>query len=214
MAHQSLKEIACQTIRAKILRGDIKPGMRIREDLLAEEIDMSRTPVREAINQLAAEGLVINIPRRGIYLAEMQADMLLDLIDVREALETLAITRCIEHISNDQLAELNRLQEQFRQSLLDQCYEDCSQLDSAFHRMIAQIAANARLIKFLAEVEDAMQLASLIDNSKNAREKNQTIYKEHGKILACIAAKYPDGAVQAIRENISSMRISLQASLR
>ena len=86
MQHYVLKENAYKIIKNKILGLEIKPGSRIWEDRLANEISMSRTPVREAINELASEGYVNKIPRKGVFCLELTKDQIKEILDVREVL--------------------------------------------------------------------------------------------------------------------------------
>ena len=99
MQHRSLKDVAYEAIRKKIINGELAPGSRIREDHLAAELSMSRTPVREAVHQLVAGGLVVNIPRKGLYLVEPSKEDLESYIDIRKALELLSISKCIDKIT-------------------------------------------------------------------------------------------------------------------
>lgn len=212
MKHPSLKEVAYSAIRKKILSGALQPGVRIREDQLAQEISMSRTPVREAINQLAAEGLVNNIPRRGIYLAKISPEQIAELLDVRQALEALAVTRCIDNIDAAGLDRLTAIQQQFAGCLAEKAYQDCNRLDSLFHREIALLSGNATLISFLAEIEDTMVIARLIEKKLDPDVKNRLTYLEHGQILSCIAGNDKIGAVEAVRNNLNRMKLNLALS--
>jgi DNA-binding GntR family transcriptional regulator len=206
MEHPSLKQSAYNIIKEKLLRGELPPDEKIREDLLAQEISMSRTPVREAINQLTAEGLVNNIPRRGIYPIKLNAAQIRELLDVREALEVLAVRRCIENINNEQLKDLNDILKQFELMISKGKYDKCNELDSSFHKKIASISGNSKLIEFLSEIEDFMHIARSIEKRVSPEEKNRITLEEHTNILMCIINKHPDGAVEAVRNNINSMK--------
>lgn len=209
MHHLSLKENAYRIIKEKILNGEFGPGERIREDLLAEEISMSRTPVREAINQLSAEGFVRNIARKGIYFVELSAKEILDLLDVRESLETLAVVRCIEKIEPEQLQQLKNILDDFELMLSQGKYQECNELDSRFHREIAAISGNSKLIKFLSEIEDFMAIARLVEKKTSPEAKNRLTLKEHSDIFDCIRRKDKTGAIQAVKENIERMKKNL-----
>jgi DNA-binding GntR family transcriptional regulator len=212
LQHLSLKERAYNIIRNRILSGEIKPGVRIREDLLAEEISMSRTPVREAINQLSAEGLVRTIPRKGIYSVDLSKEYILDLLDVRESLEILAVKRCIERITEEQITELEKIHEDFEKMLAKGMYDKCNELDSRFHAFIAKIPGNRKLIEYLSEIEDFMQIARTIEKKTMPEQKNKITAEEHGKILDCIKNKDVDGAIEAIVKNITRMKINMGIS--
>lgn len=206
MEHLSLKESAYKIIKGKLLEGEFEPGSRIREDLLASEISMSRTPVREAVNQLSVEGFLNNIPRKGIYTLNLSKAEIYDLLDVRISLETLAAARCIEKIAPEQLKHLQDNLDEFEFALSKEKFDKCNQLDSSFHKEIAAISGNMKLIEFLSEIEDFMRIARFIEKKSSPAEKNLATFKEHSKILECIKNKDKNGAIAAITNNIETMK--------
>ena len=209
MHHLSLKENAYKLIKGKILNDEFECGARIREDLLAEEISMSRTPVREAINQLSAEGFVKNIPRKGTYLVELNTDEILDMIDVRESLEILAVERCIDKIKPEQLQCLTDIHNEFHFLLSEGRYNECNELDSRFHREIAAISENQKLIGFLEEIENFMSITRTLEKKASPEIKNKLTLEEHLSILTYIRSKDKANAVKAIKENIETMKKNL-----
>lgn len=209
MKHLSLKESAYKIIKKKMLNLEFEPGSRIREDLLAQEISMSRTPVREAINQLTAEGFVKNIPRKGIFFIQLTPEEINNLLDVREALETLSVEICIDKIDDAQLNNLYHIMEEFELALSEERYKDCNDLDSKFHLEIAKISGNWKLIEFLSEIEDFMHIAREMEKKVLPREKNEITLKEHRVILECIKNGDKEAAKEALRVNISRMRANL-----
>ncbi|MCJ7565394.1 MAG: GntR family transcriptional regulator [Candidatus Aminicenantes bacterium] len=209
MEHLSLKEKAYRIIKEKLLKMEFEPGGRIREDLLAEEISMSRTPVREAINQLTAEGFINNIPRRGLFFIKIRQEEIKDLLDVREVLEILAVDKCIEKISAEQIKNLERILDEIERSLKAGAYGHCNELDSLFHQEIAKISRNKKLIDFCHDLEDYMHIARAIEKEKYTQNKIKRSHEEHRLIVKCIKNKDKLGAKKAIRNNIMSMKRNL-----
>ena len=209
MKHLSLKEKAYRIIKEKLLSMEFEPGSRIREDLLAEEIAISRTPVREAINKLITEGLINNIPRRGLFFIKIKKDEILDLLEAREALEILAIDKCIEKISPVQIRNLEKVLDNTERALDSGKYARCNELDSLFHLEIAKISGNKKLIEFCRDIEDFMRIARAVEKETQTKKKNQCALEEHRTILACIKNKDRMGAEKATRINIMSMRKNL-----
>lgn len=209
MEHLSLREKAYRIIKEKLLSMEFEPGSRIREDLLAEEIAISRTPVREAINKLIAEGFINNIPRRGIFFIEIKKDEILDLLDVREVLEILAVDKCIEKLSPKQMRNLEKILDDTERALNSVKYAHCNELDSMFHLEIAKISGNKKLIGFCRDIEDYMRIARAVEKETQTRKKNQRALEEHRLILECIKNKDRVGAEKATRNNIMSMRKNL-----
>ena len=88
--YKPLRDVVFENLRAAILDGNLKAGQRLMEVQLAEQLGVSRTPIREAIRKLELEGLVVMLPRKGAYVANMSFKDLIDVLEVRASLEGLA----------------------------------------------------------------------------------------------------------------------------
>jgi DNA-binding GntR family transcriptional regulator len=209
MVHLSLKESAYMIIKEKLLNLEFEPGSRIREDLLAQEISMSRTPVREAINQLSAEGLVNNIPRKGIFVTELSSQEICDFLEIREALEILAVENCIKKIEDKKLGVLEKILENFEVACSKENFKECNSLDSKFHLEIARVSNNRKLIEFLEEIEDFMHIARAIEKKVEPKVKNELTLREHKNILEAIKKRDAKQARNAVRTNIRTMKANL-----
>ena len=96
-----LRDVVFNTLRQAILRGELKPGERLMEIQLANKLGVSRTPIREAIRKLELEGLVLMIPRKGAEVAEITEKNLRDVLEVRCALEELAVQLACDRMDED-----------------------------------------------------------------------------------------------------------------
>ena len=101
-----LRDVVFNTLRQAILRGELKPGERLLEIHLANKLGVSRTPIREAIRKLELENLVIMVPRKGAVVAEITEKSLRDVLEVRRALEALAVQLACEKILDSEIEEL------------------------------------------------------------------------------------------------------------
>lgn len=110
-----LRDVVFQTLRQAILRGDIKPGERLMEVQLANKLGVSRTPICEAIRKLELEGLVTMMPRKGAEVAQITEKNLKDVLEVRRALEELAIKLACERITYRQLEQLKAAAREFEE---------------------------------------------------------------------------------------------------
>jgi DNA-binding GntR family transcriptional regulator len=209
MKHKSLNETAYDIIRDKILKGEFEPGSRLREDLLAEEISMSWTPVREAFNRLVADGLIINRARKGLYLIQPEDREIEDYIDIRSSLEKLSVEKCISNISVEQKETIHSNLQKFKTALDQGDFETCNNLDADFHMAIARIANNQKLLALLKELSAFFQLARRTEKRTHPREKNEQTFKEHSQIVEAILASDVDAACRAMTVNIETMRTNL-----
>lgn len=112
-----LRDVVFNTLRQAILRGELKPGERLMEIQLANKLGVSRTPIREAIRKLELEGLVLMIPRKGAEVAEITEKNMRDVLEVRKALEELAVQLACEKITAEEIEEMKKAAEEFRMIL-------------------------------------------------------------------------------------------------
>lgn len=209
MKHKSLNEIAYEIIRDKILKGDFEPGSRLREDLLAGEISMSRTPVREAINRLVADGLIVNHARKGLYLIQPEDREIEDYIDIRTALEGLSVEKCIGNLTTESKERIRENLIEFKAALDREDYDACNSLDADFHMRIAEVAGNLKLLSLLKEFSVFFQLARRTEKKTHPREKNERTFKEHSAIAEAIFQGDAGAACRAMTLNIDTMRMNL-----
>ena len=112
-----LRDVVFNTLRQAILRGELKPGERLMEIQLADKLGVSRTPIREAIRKLELEGLVLMIPRRGAEVAEITEKSLRDVLEVRGALEELAVELACDRITEEGIEQLKVAAKEFEEAL-------------------------------------------------------------------------------------------------
>ena len=101
--YKPLRDVVFENLRAAILDGNLKAGQRLMEVQLAEQLGVSRTPIREAIRKLELEGLVVMLPRKGAYVANMSFKDLIDVLEIRASLEGLAAYLAAERRSEKSL---------------------------------------------------------------------------------------------------------------
>lgn len=200
-----LKEYVYQELKNKLISNQFKPGERIWEEHLAEELGVSRTPVREAINQLVAEGFIENRPRKGIFAAEITKDELKKMLDVRIALESLAIRECCKNITETEMKELDSIYNTFAKALEKKDYSKASQWDSEIHRFIAKVADNKKLTAYVNDIQDVFAYTRGY-NIKWTKEKADRSIKEHKKIVEAIKDRNEQIAIDIVRKDIDSMR--------
>ena len=137
-----LAERAYRELRDRLVTLHIPPGSPIDEDAIGRELEMGRTPVREAIKRLALENLVAVFPRRGTFASEINITDLAHISDVRGQLEGHAAYRAAERITEAQRAELSALLDELQESRGTDDLESLMELDARVHRFIYRCAAN------------------------------------------------------------------------
>jgi DNA-binding GntR family transcriptional regulator len=156
------KQQAYEHIRNGILNGKYPSQYRIREEHLARELKVSRGPLREAISQLASEGLLEKVPGLGVYVRQNGNEEISELYEIREALESFAADRAAQNMSDDDLLELDRIcgeMHKIAKSFQASPSEDLArhqrmrwlQADLAFHNLIVHDANNGRIEKIMEE---------------------------------------------------------------
>ena len=151
-----LRDVVFNTLRQAILRGELKPGERLMEIQLANKLGVSRTPIREAIRKLELEGLVLMIPRKGAEVAEITEKSLRDVLEVRRALEELAVQLACEKITKEEIRELERVAKEFQQVVNSSDITEIAEVDVGFHDIIYTATDNQKLIQLLNNLREQM----------------------------------------------------------
>ncbi|MGQ9517988.1 MAG: GntR family transcriptional regulator [Anaerolineae bacterium] len=150
---QTATERAYRTIREKIIRLEYAPGELLVESGLAEELGTGRTPVREALKMLACENLVVIIPQRGIYVADISLTDLQEIAELRLAVEGLAAQLAAQRITPQQLERLRSLTHQLAHTAPDDV-ERLMEIDRQFHLAVAEAAGNKHLADVIISLYD------------------------------------------------------------
>ena len=192
-SYQPLREVVCETLRDAIRRGVLKPGERLMEIQLAEELGVSRTPVREAIRKLELEGYVIMMPRRGTYVANLSIRDINEVFEIRTSLESLSNGLAAERITNEELEQLQRLLVEIGNDIEKNDMEKIVEVDTKFHDLLYQASRNQRLIGIISNLRE--QLTRYRTTSMTFPGRLKETLGEHREIVEAIA----QGDVKAAR---------------
>jgi DNA-binding GntR family transcriptional regulator len=175
---QGSSERAYELIRAAIVEGRYRPGQRIVEQRVGEEFDLSRTPVREALHLLEAEGLVISERNRGAIVRPVTKEEIYDLYELRARLESLAAERAAKRVTPEDLVKLDEAIALFDAAIPKKNTSDPAVVqelhvaNARFHRKILRMAHHERLNQLLARVIDVplvFQGLRVLDRSERQR---------------------------------------------
>ena len=206
-AYKPLRELVADNIRQAILRGTFPPGMRLMELQLASDIGVSRTPVREAIRALELEGLVVMIPRRGAYVANISIKDINEVYEVRTALEVLAAGLAAERIDDAELDEMERTLITMSGLTPAHDIDKLVATDTKFHDIIYKASRNGRLISIVNNLRE--QINSIRGGSMVYPGRMADMMEEHRAIVDAIAQRDSDVAQQAVRTHMENAERTL-----
>jgi DNA-binding GntR family transcriptional regulator len=195
---------AAQIIRQMILVNEIQAGERLNELSLAQRLGISRSPLREAIQSLAGEGLVRFVPGRGAFVVELGLETVRQLVQIRIVLECLGARLAAESATEEQLRELDALLKTTEGSMDEQAPYP-SDLD--FHRMVLEAAANPPLVEMTGTLNTQLRLARL-RSAQQPRRARQAL-TEHQLILDALKRHDPEGAAKAMEQHLNGALINL-----
>ena len=207
-----LRDVVFNTLREAILRGELKPGERLMEIQLANKLGVSRTPIREAIRKLELEGLVLMIPRKGAEVAQITEKSLRDVLEVRRALENLAVQLACLRMSPQTLADLKAAARVFEEILGGEDVTAVAEADVAFHDVIYMATDNQRLISLLNNLREQMYRYRVEYLKK--KECHKQLFWEHQEIIRAIEAGEIDVATKITEQHIDNQVEAVSDALR
>lgn len=193
-------EHAYQEIRRAIRQRRFRAGDRLREVDLAESLGLSRTPVREALYRLLADGLATEHGQRGIMVAEFDHAMVGELYVMREMLEGMAARLAAQHASEAEIEALSELGEQYAALVSSGRDGALTEKNRQFHEALYRCAHNRFLLKMLDPLHDALGLLGGSNLADPARARDNAV--EHAAIVAAIAKRDADAADKLTRAHI------------
>lgn len=206
-SYKPLREVVYETLREAIKTGGLTPGERLMEIQLAEELGVSRTPVREAIRKLELERFVVMIPRRGTYVANLSLKDINEVFEIRAALDGLAAGLAAERITEEELEQLERLLVEISEHIDQHDNEKIVATDEAFHDILYRASRNERLVGIIYNLRE--QFTRFRSVSINYPGRLQNTLEEHRQLVEAIARREPEMAQQKAREHIENAEQTL-----
>ena len=196
--YKPLREVVIENIRDAILSGDFPAGMRLTELQLADELGVSRTPIRAAIRNVAQEGLVVLIPRRGAYVADVSIHDINEVYEIRTALETLAAGLAAERIEDSEIEEMDKYLIATRTYVSRLDYAKIVEMDTAFHDVIYKASRNKRCM-----------ITSIRERSMPYPGRLDEMLLEHRAIVDAIAQRDVEKAQMAVKTHMENAERTL-----
>lgn len=201
--HRPLREIVYEELKMQILTGAIKPGTRMMEVELAEDLGVSRTPVREAIRKLEKEGLVTIEPRKGAYASEISMKDMVDILEVRKTMEGLAAGIAAAKITEEQKVELKATMDNFNKAVEENSYDEMISNDTGFHHIIVESCDNDVLKHMIEQLQELVLRFRYLYFSDFKRAEQMPA--EHMEIYEAIDKGDVEGAKEAAAVHIQRL---------
>lgn len=198
--YMPLRDVIFNTLRDAIVSGDLKPGERLMEVTLAEKMGVSRTPVREAVRKLEVEGLVTMTPRKGTHVAELSVKDIMDVLEVRAALDKLATELAASRIRPDNLRHLESIHKQYIAHLQKENLQGAIKKDVEFHEVIYHASGNNKLMNVAANLREQVYRFRVLymRDFSNAED----VLTEHEQILKSLSERDSALAGQLAKDHI------------
>ncbi|MGE5550394.1 MAG: GntR family transcriptional regulator [Bacteroidota bacterium] len=210
--YKPLRELVFEALREAIVKGVLKPGERMMEIQLAEEMGVSRTPVREAIRKLELEGLVAMVPRKGAYVASLSMKDIIEVFEIRGALEGLAAELAAERITEEELEELERYLVRITESIETEDLTLMVEVDTDFHSQLYRASRNERLSQIINNLRE--QIQRFRKTSLSVPGRMRRALEEHKKIVEALSSRDGSLARRLAEEHIENAENSLMEVIR
>ena len=210
--YKPLRELVFESLREAIINGKLRPGERMMEIQLAEEMGVSRTPVREAIRKLELEGLVVMVPRKGAYVAGLSLKDIVDVFEIRGALEGLAAELAAERITDVELDEMERYLVKIAEDIEGGDITKVVETDTDFHTLLYKASRNSRLSQIINNLREQIQRFRTTSLSYPGRMKSAL--EEHRKIVEALASRDGELARKIAQEHIENAENSMMGMIQ
>lgn len=205
---RDLKSEVYKIIKNGIINREFLPGTQLKEVDLVRKLGVSRTPIREALNQLSKEGIIEIFPRKGAYVKNCTKEEVIEILLLREVLEGVAARLATPQMSNGLVKKLETLFKEYRKRSIDY-----AQADEQFHSEIIQASGSARLVGLVNNLTDSLQMLDMRAVSFRYPERIKESLAEHMKIIESFRARDAVMAERLTREHFQHTRVYYEKHL-
>jgi len=208
LVHNSLHDEAAAALRERIFVGELVPGTFLDEAQLAQQMKISRTPLREALKVLTAEGLVRHEPRRGCFVNEVTEQDLDEIFPVIALLEGRCAHEAALKATDADIAALDELHDKLQKHARARRINEYYAANFAIHEAIITLADNRWLAQVIADLRKILKLARL--QQLHVPGRLEQSLSEHMAVFAALKARDPEGAEAAMRTHLTRQRAALR----
>jgi DNA-binding GntR family transcriptional regulator len=215
-AIQNTAEVIAQSLREMIYAAELKPGQPLIQERIAEMFQVSRVPVRDALQLLVRMGIAVHVPRRGVIVRPLSRTLLAELFEVRKILEGAAVRRATRSATPSYLRDLEAIVARQADCLKAGDVKRFAALDDEFHRTLYDTVGNARLVELILAnwelIKQARSASTVMPAHGKAWIANSI--RRHRRVLAALKRGGEEAACAAVFENIESSEQEIVTRLR
>lgn len=197
---RSLSNFVYESLKKMIVKGDLAPGTRLVESRVASQLNISRTPVREAFQRLEKEGLIKKNISGAVFVTDLSKEDVEETFGIRSVLESYAARLATLRHSKKDLAQLEKKVEQYEQALSKKKFEELSKINTEFHELLYKLSKSPRLVKMINELKDHM--SRFREVILKVEEMAELSKEDHRKMLELMAKRDADGVERVVKEHI------------
>lgn len=209
----SRNSVTYNSLKRMILAGQLGPGRKLVHEDLAQALNVSRTPVREALERLYQEGFVTRLPRRGFYVTGITRDEAFGLYGAREALELYALQITLDRgpIPKGSLNTITTFARRYERFIKEQVLTERILSDVLLHLKLAELSGNRYVVRILAQTFERLSLKRRHEGYRY--DRSQRAASEHAELLDALARHDKRAALQTLQKHILSARDALLSQL-
>lgn len=201
--YELLSQKVYRVLKTEIIKGSLKPGTKLLEGKIAEQMEVSRTPIREALRELAAEGFVKISPNQGVVVSNASIEDVQEVLQIRGVLEGLAARLAAKIMNKEEIKELENYLKQMEYYTNKDDALAFSEMDAEFHELILGICGNNRLIQIRKNLSDQAHRYRIRSLSIPGRLKYSL--KEHREIVEALKRKDVEQADRLSQKHIENV---------
>ena len=205
---RDLKAEVYKNIKEAIVSRSLPPGSQLKESDLVEKLGVSRTPIREALNQLSKDGIVEIYPRKGAFVKNCSKEEVVEILILREVMEGLAARLATNRLSEESIQKLESFFAQYKDGSIDY-----AQADELFHSMIIQACGSTRLVGLINNLKDSLQMLDMRAVSFRFPERITESLAEHMEIIEAFRKRNEILAETLTRKNFQQSRFHYEGHL-
>lgn len=202
-----LKDIAYESIKEKIIEEKYQPGEVLSERTLINDLEMSKTPIKNALTRLEAEGFVSVTSKQGILIHDLSAEKINDIYNLRIALETFNCNQIYSRINEHQLEQLQENIERTKEAANNLDVKAFANLDHEFHLLVSRMADNQEITRILLNYQDHLRRITLRHLGKEPK-RVQKFYEDHLRLFESLS-KHQQESVEIMREHLQESKSML-----